>query len=205
MLETEHATRGAQRAFVRYEDLMDDWVPRDPPRRHRDRRCRASAAIDARAAEVDAFVDPTLHRNRIGWDDLDVPASACATWRRSVWAQLSRCRRAATGRRHSTLDARGAYARALRRGRGDRPVLDHRPRGRSAARRLPPRRSRRRAARARRPPHPRAVPAAPAPARRRKSPMPRHQRRHPGLQRRGLPRAVPGLRRWRRRSATTRS
>ena len=27
MLQTEHATRGAPRAFVRYEDLLADWVP----------------------------------------------------------------------------------------------------------------------------------------------------------------------------------
>jgi len=73
MLQTEHATRGTQRAFVSYYDLMADWVPEvrrlgvaiDVPR---------LAAID-RVPEVDAFVDPTLHRNRTTWDDLDVPAT----------------------------------------------------------------------------------------------------------------------------------
>jgi hypothetical protein len=73
MLLTEHATRGARRAFVRYEDLLDDWVPEvrrlgsligSPP----------LAAVDKAAhPEVDAFVDPSLHRNRVRWDELDVP------------------------------------------------------------------------------------------------------------------------------------
>lgn len=74
MLETEHATRDARRAFVRYEDLLADWSPQirrlgpllDVP---------ALATVDpVRAAQVDEFVDPTLHRHRVGWEDLDVPA-----------------------------------------------------------------------------------------------------------------------------------
>jgi hypothetical protein len=72
MLQTEHATRGTQRAFVSYYDLMADWVPEirrlgttlDVPR---------LAAID-HVPEVDAFVDPKLHRNRTTWEELDVPA-----------------------------------------------------------------------------------------------------------------------------------
>jgi hypothetical protein len=71
-LQTEHATRDAGRAFVRYDDLLDDWVPEIR---------RLGAALDVprlaaveRAPQVDAFVDPTLHRNRTTWDDLDVPA-----------------------------------------------------------------------------------------------------------------------------------
>jgi hypothetical protein len=72
-LETERATRDARRAFVRYEELLTAWegeVTRvgtllDVP---------AMARVDpARAAAVDAFVDPALHRNRVGWEELDVP------------------------------------------------------------------------------------------------------------------------------------
>jgi hypothetical protein len=72
-LETELATRGQRRAFVRYEDLLADW------RREID---RLGASLDvplmtsiepARATQVDAFVDPGLHRNRVRWEDLDVP------------------------------------------------------------------------------------------------------------------------------------
>ena len=75
MLETERATRGAPRAYVAYADLLADWraelrrvgAALDMPR---------SPSIDARrTAEVDAFVDPSLHRNRTGWEGLDVPAS----------------------------------------------------------------------------------------------------------------------------------
>jgi hypothetical protein len=74
-LETERATRGAPRAFVRYEDLIDDW---------RRETKRAGELLDLRAlqgpteeqaAAVDAFVDPTLHRNRVDWDEYDLPAS----------------------------------------------------------------------------------------------------------------------------------
>jgi hypothetical protein len=35
------------------------------------------AAVE-RVPEVNAFVDPTLHRNRTTWADLDVPAPVCA-------------------------------------------------------------------------------------------------------------------------------
>ncbi len=100
MLQTEHATRGAQRAFVSYYDLMADWVPEirrlgtaiDVPR---------LAGID-RVPEVDAFVDPTLHRNRTTWDDLDVPAAVRDLAERT-WAHVQAADEAA-------LDAdRAAY------------------------------------------------------------------------------------------------
>jgi hypothetical protein len=75
MLETERTTRGAARVYIRYEDLLQDW---------RGQIARAGRTLDLplltditpeRAAAVDAFVDPSLHRHRVGWDDLDVPAS----------------------------------------------------------------------------------------------------------------------------------
>jgi hypothetical protein len=75
MLETERATRGAPRAYIRYEDLLTDW---------KGEMARVAAVLDLplladiapeRAAAVDAFVDPSLHRARTGWDELDVPAS----------------------------------------------------------------------------------------------------------------------------------
>jgi hypothetical protein len=72
-LQTERSTRDAQRAFVRYYDLLADWVPEVR---------RVGSLIDAtslagveRVPEVDAFVDPALHRNRTTWDDLEVPAA----------------------------------------------------------------------------------------------------------------------------------
>jgi hypothetical protein len=74
-LETEHATRGGKRAFVRYEDLMADW-PREVGRMGELLGIPSLVGGDLRARfpQVDDFVDPTLHRNRIRWDELDVPA-----------------------------------------------------------------------------------------------------------------------------------
>ena len=70
----ELASREGPRAFVRYDDLLSDWREAmraagetlelsyvdqlDPNTRH----------------EVDDFIDPGLHRVRVTWDDLDVPA-----------------------------------------------------------------------------------------------------------------------------------
>jgi hypothetical protein len=72
MLQTEHSTRGAKRAFVGYDDLLDDWV-REIRRIGTQLDVPRLAAVD-RVPEVDAFVDPTLHRNRTTWGELDVPA-----------------------------------------------------------------------------------------------------------------------------------
>jgi hypothetical protein len=74
-LETERATRGGRRAFVRYEDLMDDW-PRELRRIGELLEIPSLTGDDLRTrfAQVDEFVDPTLHRNRVRWDELEVPA-----------------------------------------------------------------------------------------------------------------------------------
>jgi hypothetical protein len=85
MLETERMTRGAPRVYIRYEDLLADW---------RAQMDRAGRALDLpllteiapeRAAAVDGFVDPGLHRHRVGWDELEVPASVRELCER-VWA-----------------------------------------------------------------------------------------------------------------------
>ena len=73
-LFTERATRGAARAFVRYEDLLGDWtkaiggvgealdlrVVRDAP----------AAAV----RDIHGFVDRGLSRSRPGWGDVRIPA-----------------------------------------------------------------------------------------------------------------------------------
>jgi len=72
-LETERATRGARRAFIPYDDLLADWR-REVTRLGELIAMPELAAPDAAKADgVDEFVDPTLHRNRVGWDDLDGP------------------------------------------------------------------------------------------------------------------------------------
>lgn len=87
MLETERKTRGIPRAFVRYEDLLADW--------DRELRRAGQALGDpllsgmerSRFPQVDEFVDPTLHRNRRGWEGLEVPASVRELADR-VWGEL---------------------------------------------------------------------------------------------------------------------
>ena len=74
MLHTERATRGSTRAFVRYHDLLSDWtVPvfQLGERLHLDAVQRASAN-DIRA--VHQFIDPSLRRVQLTWDDMEVPA-----------------------------------------------------------------------------------------------------------------------------------
>ena len=86
-LETERITRGTHRAFVRYDDLLADWhtqVQRIGPLLD----VPALTSLDEAARRrVDEFVDPTLHRNRVRWDDVDVPAHL-RDLADGVWQQL---------------------------------------------------------------------------------------------------------------------
>jgi hypothetical protein len=87
MLETEHATRGKRRVFVRYDDLLADWRPQV---------ARTAEALDLpmladlspeTEAEIDALVDPSLHRQRKTFDDIGVP-SLVQQVAEPVWEQL---------------------------------------------------------------------------------------------------------------------
>jgi hypothetical protein len=87
MLETERSTRAGPRVFVRYEDLLRDWLGQlrriggglDLPLLRR---------LDSeRLDEIGEFVDPTLHRSRVGWEELDVP-SCVRDMAEGVWEQL---------------------------------------------------------------------------------------------------------------------
>ena len=73
-LFTERATREAPRAFVRYDDLLEDWTVA---------LARASAALDlaivrdapaAALRDVHGFVDRRLSRSSADWDGIKVPA-----------------------------------------------------------------------------------------------------------------------------------
>ena len=74
ILETERVTREGARAFVGYDALLEDW----PATMRRAGALIGSAplagASPERFPEADAFIDPTLHRNRVGWDAHAVPA-----------------------------------------------------------------------------------------------------------------------------------
>jgi hypothetical protein len=116
-LETERATRGSRRAFVRYEDLLDDW-PRELERVADllELPKLQGGGLRERFPGVDKFVDPTLHRNRIRWDELDVPASM-REMAEQVWTQLQPLADPGgdTPDLHAGLDrARAAYAELYR-------------------------------------------------------------------------------------------
>lgn len=87
MLETEHATRGTQRAFISYAELLSDWAGEL-------RRAGVALGVPALAEldaadhpSVDAFVDPSLFRNRTGWEGLEVPQRVIDL-AEDVWALL---------------------------------------------------------------------------------------------------------------------
>jgi hypothetical protein len=88
-LETERATREAPRVFVRYSDILADWRPAAE---------RIGAVLDlsfdagipaAAAAEVDGFIDTSLHRIQATWDDVDAPDTVVAL-AEAVWQQITR-------------------------------------------------------------------------------------------------------------------
>jgi hypothetical protein len=85
ILQTEHVTRDAPRAFVRYEDLLADWPPEI--RRLGEQLDYPALAGIERRPEVDAFVDPGLHRSRTSWADLDVP-DRVRDLAETVWGHL---------------------------------------------------------------------------------------------------------------------
>ncbi|WP_101523073.1 sulfotransferase family protein [Nocardioides houyundeii] len=74
MLGTERATRGEQRAFVRYADLLDDWtVPVFALGEQFDLHA-VKTAMATDIAAVHSFIDPSLRRVTLTWDDVQVPA-----------------------------------------------------------------------------------------------------------------------------------
>jgi hypothetical protein len=88
-LHAEHATRGARRAFVPYDDLLENWA-REVSRCGKLLDVSLLAGIDrADHPDVDAFVDPTLHRSAVGWDGVRLPAALQARCV-DVWNQTAR-------------------------------------------------------------------------------------------------------------------
>jgi hypothetical protein len=87
ILETEHATRRAPRAFVRHEDLLADWAGESVRVGGQLDSTLLKAVDRARYPQVDEFVDPTLHRNRVGWQELDVTPRVHAM-AEDVWQRM---------------------------------------------------------------------------------------------------------------------
>jgi hypothetical protein len=87
MLFTERATRDYRRAFVRFEDLLEDWTQ---PIARVSAQFDIPALVDARARDqawAANIVDPGLHRSKATWEDLDVPKELVRFSER-VWEDL---------------------------------------------------------------------------------------------------------------------
>jgi hypothetical protein len=82
-LVTEAGSRGAQRAFIRYDDLLADW--RTALGRVSDQLDLALPLGDERG--LDEFLDPGMRRSQLTWDDIVLP-----DWLRDLaedtWQQL---------------------------------------------------------------------------------------------------------------------
>jgi hypothetical protein len=69
---TEAATRAVPRAFVRYDDLLSDWRTA-MSRAGEQLGLSFEPGLDVSPHPVDDFIDATLNRSAITWDDIAVP------------------------------------------------------------------------------------------------------------------------------------
>lgn len=72
MLHTELATRGGRRDYVRYDQLLVDWTSQIQRIGGRLNLPLLSDVTPGAHPEVDAFIDPTLRRETVGWDAVEV-------------------------------------------------------------------------------------------------------------------------------------
>jgi hypothetical protein len=87
-LHTESATRGARRAFIRYDDLLEDW-PREISRTGELLDLPSLVGVDRSGyPAIDAFVDPALRRSAAGWEEVAVP-QPLQELLDDVWSQVS--------------------------------------------------------------------------------------------------------------------
>jgi hypothetical protein len=87
MLFTERATRDYRRAFIRFEDLLEDWTQ---PIARVSSQLEVPNLVTARAREqlsADDIVDSSLHRSKATWKDLDVPKGLIHLTEQ-VWEEL---------------------------------------------------------------------------------------------------------------------
>ncbi|MGH3359103.1 MAG: sulfotransferase [Nocardioidaceae bacterium] len=86
-LLNERRTRGRNRAFVRYDDLLSDWRTTMAGVGERLTLPYSVDPADDTPHAVDEFVDPSLRRVRVRWDELDVPQPLSEIAER-VWQAL---------------------------------------------------------------------------------------------------------------------
>lgn len=113
MLHTERATRGSDRVFVRYHDLLDDWTSSV---------VRTGDALDLRRIQtasadgmrrVHNFIDPALRRVTLTWEDVEVPGRL-RELAEATWVTLNRLAESGgdSAATHAELDElRDAYSR----------------------------------------------------------------------------------------------
>ena len=90
MLFTERGTRDLPRAFVRYDDLLDDWPKVVAGAAETLGLSVVTEAPTDRLRDAHDFVDRGLARSRTGWpDDLSIPA-ALKEQADGVWELMSR-------------------------------------------------------------------------------------------------------------------
>jgi hypothetical protein len=87
LLGTELATRESARAFVRYHDLLEQWEPVTTTIGRALELPALAELTDEKRAAVDGFVDPTLRRVELTWDDLALPPRL-EEMARSAWDAL---------------------------------------------------------------------------------------------------------------------
>jgi hypothetical protein len=113
-LHTELATRAARRAFVRYDALLENWSKEIS---------RVAALLDlpwladverTGNAAVEGFVEPALHRETVGWDEVSVPV-ALRTQADHVWDLVTTFAQPGNGDREEVRafldEARAAYVK----------------------------------------------------------------------------------------------
>ena len=73
-LMAEQVTKGSPRSFVRYTDLVGDWRA-VLTTLARDLDLTFDPRVESVPHPVDDFIDPSLHRVHVEWDDIEVPAA----------------------------------------------------------------------------------------------------------------------------------
>ena len=88
VLFTERATREGPRAFIRYQDMLDDWTGVTA---HVGDALDLAVIRDAPAAsivQIHEFVDRSLSRSRSSWEEFEIPAGLRAA-ADEVWTLIS--------------------------------------------------------------------------------------------------------------------
>ena len=123
MLHTERATRGQQRAFVRYGDLLDDWTQPVFALGEAFDLAGVKTAMAVDIAEVHRFIDPSLRRVTMTWDDIGVPATGCASSPTRPGRRSTRIADEDSAKNQAVVrPAAHRLCRAVRRRRGVRPL-----------------------------------------------------------------------------------